>query len=58
MTENQCEFCENKITAHYPFTYICDNCRGIIERLKKQIEELAEGSYLKTELQKILGEEK
>ena len=26
------------------------------ERLTKQIEELAEGSYLKTELQKILGE--
>jgi len=30
----------------------------IVERLKKQIEELAEGCYLKTELQKILGEEK
>lgn len=30
----------------------------IVERLKKQIEELAEGCYLKTELQKILGEDK
>ncbi len=30
----------------------------IVQRLKKQIEELAEGSYLKTELQKILGEKK
>ena len=31
---------------------------AIVERLKKQIEELAEGCYLKTELQKILGEKK
>lgn len=30
----------------------------IYNKLKKQIEELAEGSYLKTELQKILDEGK
>jgi len=37
MTENKCEFCNNKITSHYSFTYICDNCRGIIKRLKKYL---------------------
>lgn len=36
---------------------VIDNNRKIVERLKKQIEELAEGCYLKTELKKIIGEE-
>ena len=40
MTENKCLFCENTITAHHSFTYVCENCRGIIKRLKKHQNDL------------------